>query len=74
MLDAVCVEESQAGRVAMHERARQVELLAKPRAQPGGADALGSDDGVPLQNDGLEPRLGSLARGGRSGRPAAYND
>lgn len=74
VLGAARVEESQSRRVAVYERTRQVELLAKSRAQPGRADALGSDDRIPLQNDGLDPRSGGLARCGPSGRPTAYND
>jgi hypothetical protein len=74
VLDAARVEESQARRIAMHERARQVELLAEAWSQTGRADALRSDNRVPLENDRLEPRLGRFARRGGPRRSAADND
>jgi hypothetical protein len=74
VLDAARVEKSQSRGVAVDQRARQIELLTKARTQPGGADALGSYDRIPLQNYGRKARSGGLACRARSGRPTADND
>ena len=54
------------GRVAVNDRARQIELLAKPGPQAGRAHALGSDDRILLQHE----RVDAGARGFASGRTA----
>ncbi len=73
VLAALRVEEREARRIAVHDLTRQVERSAEPGAQPGGADALGADDGVALEHDGLDPGGGRLASGRGSGGTAAHH-
>ena len=60
-------------RIAVNDRARQVELLAEARPQAGRADALDADDRVLLEDQGFHAGASGFA-GRRSARRTAPDD
>src|SRR5215469_168121 len=69
---AVTVKKCETRRIAVHDIPRQIERLAKSRAQPGCADPFRTDDCVFLENERFYSRSCCFSRSRTARRARAH--